>query len=271
LVMHAGEIYEWCVCRDLDEAECYCYGADVSRSRLVWRGTLKVHRRPFRIEFWSLVYGQYESGEKLQDVMTKILRTMKSKAACHHSVDSPSSEGRTCVLSDPIVDSILSPDMFWRQTKEFIRKRAERILPDGGVVQKAATGGWELFETSAAYTKHVFDEPTKEIVSYTYRDSELTEGSLETVRHLRIHTKPYRLEMWMAAADKRQAGDAQRVQVVDILGPVLEQSRLMEAVPNFAADTSELSRLHEEVSAFRREVTNALQALHLGAGTLKAM
>mmetsp|Transcript_79911 Transcript_79911/g.185557 ORF Transcript_79911/g.185557 Transcript_79911/m.185557 type:complete len:337 (-) Transcript_79911:373-1383(-) len=269
LVFQGGRIYEWFLFHSLDEAECYCYGSDSTLSKLESRGTLKVHRSPFRIEYWSLIYGQRESGDRLKAVMMKILRTMRSKADCSLNVDSPGNNGLKCVLSEPIMDSILSPDMFWKQTKEFIKKKAEKVLPDGGIVQKAAAG-WELFETQAAYTKHIFNESTKEIVSYTYKDSDLSETSLETVRHLRIHVKPYRLEMWMASADKRQAGYTEKEELLTLLEPVLEQAQLMEAYPNSVANTSELSSLFEEVTAFRKEMSNALSALHEGAGALQA-
>jgi len=269
VVQQSGRIYEWHLFRDIDEAEGYCYGTDASLSRLESRGTLKVHRSPFRLEFWNLVYGQRESGDKLKGVMTKILRTMRSKADCKLNVDSPGGSGLKCVLSDPILDSVLSPEMFWRQTKEVIKKKALRVLPDGGLVQKAATG-WELFKSQDAYTKHVFNDATKEIISYTYTDADLSETSLETVRHLRIHVKPYRLEMWMASADKRQASDAERCEVLSLLESVLEQSRHMTTRPNSIADTQELSSLYQEVTAFRKEMSNALSALNDGAEALKA-
>jgi len=264
--------YEWWFIRGADEAECYSYCADASSSKLESRSTLRVHRDTFRIEFWSFVYGQRESGERLRRVMAKILQTMPSNAQCSHDVDSPGGNGLKCVLSEPILDSLLSPDQFWKQTKELIKRSAERILPDGGIVQKASSGGWELFQAEPLpYTKYIFHDAKWEIVSYTYSSSELSDRNLETVRHLRIHQRPYRLEMWMACADKRQAGHTEKQLLMRILGPVLEQVKLIEACPDSAADTAELSRLHDEVSAFRKEISDALDALHEGAGALKAL
>jgi len=269
-VAEGDQLYEWFLFPELDEAECYCYGADPSLSRLESRGTVKAHGNPFRLEFWNLVYGQRESGEKLKGVMTRILRTMRSTADCSLNVDSPGGSGLKCVLSDPIMDSVWSPETFWGQTKEVIKRKALRVLPDGGILQKADPPLDAVSTSQEAYTKHVFNDALREIVSYTFRDLELSEKTLETVRHLRIHARPYRLEMWLASADKRQAGEAERREVLRLLGPVLEQAKLLPARPNDVANTAELSSLYDEVTAFRKEMSQALSALHEGAGALEA-
>mmetsp|Transcript_115740 Transcript_115740/g.338506 ORF Transcript_115740/g.338506 Transcript_115740/m.338506 type:complete len:297 (-) Transcript_115740:120-1010(-) len=226
VVLQADRFYEWVLSPELDEAEIYCFGTDATLSKLQSHGMLKVHRVPFRIEFWTLVFGQRDSGDRLKDVMTSLLRNMKSKAKCSLNVDSPTGSGLKCVLSDPIVDATLSPDMFWKQTKETLMKKAVKVLPDGGYVQMAATGNG-ILQSHHTYTKHIFNDDVKEVVSYTYNDVELSEESLEIVRHLRIHVKPYRLEMWMAWADKRRAGDSEKNEVLMFLKPILEQAQLM--------------------------------------------
>merc|ERR1712048_1015967 len=114
--------------------------------------------------------------------------------------------------------------MFFKQTKDCIKKRAHKILPDGGVVQQT-TDSWQLWETPPSYTKHVFDDKAKEIISYTYGDLTLSEASLEKVRHLRVHVRPYRLELWIVVPPQRRAGDAEKVQLMNLLDPVFEQAK----------------------------------------------
>jgi len=269
LVLDPGGLYSvWQLMRDADQAQCRHYGNDSSLSKAKWEATLKVHRMPFRIEFWCLVYGQRDSGKRLKDVMTRLLRTMKSQAACAHNVDSPGSDGMKCVLSDPIVDSVLSPEMFWKHTKELIKKKAEKTLPDGSILQKSKDS-WDLFDSTPTYTRHVFNEDRKEIVSYTYSDIELSDASLEKVRHLRIHPKPYRLEMWMASPDQRRATDVEKEQLLELLEPVFEHAMLIGQCGQSAADTGELSRLRAEVDHLREEVSDALCTLRKGAEVLQ--
>jgi len=267
LALQAGRLYEWLLHPDLDQAECYCYGADSSLSAPVSRGTLQVHREPFVLEFWSLVYGEDDCGDALKGNLRKFLVSMRSKAECFLDCDSPGGHGHKCVLSAPITDCVLSPDMLWKQTKEGIRRNALKVLSDGSVVQKLATG-WDLFGSKESYSKRVFDDATMEIASYIYGDEALSPGSLETIRHFRVHARPFRLEMRMATADQRRAGDAERFELMELLEPVLEQAQLMSAQPTHEASTAQISGLQQEINALRKEVSHALGTLHEGAGAL---
>lgn len=269
VVLHpCGSYALWSLRCKADEAVCDNFGRDGRLEKPLWSGTIKVHRSPFRIEFWSLVYGQRDTGSRLKDIMKKLLQTMRSKAACAQDVDSPSHEGCKCVLSDPIVDSILSPEMFWKQTKELIKRKAFKILPDGAILQKTHDGGWDLWKTTQSYTKHAFNEARKEIVSCTYSDLGLSEESLEQTRHLRIHMQPFRLEMWMATPDQRRAADVEREQLLSILEPVFEHVTLMAECPLPATQHSEMDHLRREVDSFRGEISQALSTLRAGVVAL---
>mmetsp|Transcript_77958 Transcript_77958/g.180815 ORF Transcript_77958/g.180815 Transcript_77958/m.180815 type:complete len:349 (-) Transcript_77958:54-1100(-) len=253
-----------------DEAVCHNYSSDASLSRARWRATIRVHRLPFHLEFWSLVYGHRDSGGDMRSLMARILQTMLSKAACIPDADSPSEAGMKSSLSEPIVDSVLSPEMFWRRLKETLKRRAFKALPDGSVVQKS-NDAWSLLWRGETFTHHIFHEDRREIVSCTYSDQSLSQWSLEKTQHLRIHQRPYRLEMWVITPSQRHAGERERALLLSMLGPVLRMAGLICDRGQSLVDVTSASNLQEEIGSFRSEVSDALSSLRQSAVALEEM
>jgi len=264
----------WRVDRARDEAVCDNYGGDADLKRARWRSTLKVHRKPFLIEYWVVTCGYRDSGATLRALMARLLQTMNSRAGCTQDVPSLDGDGNLSVISDPIVDAVLSSDMFWRQTQDLIKKRAFKTLPDGSVVQKKDDGWADIWPGPSTYTRHLFLDERKEIISYTHSNLELGEASLEKVRHLRIHEKPYRLEMWTATPDRRRAGEEERAELLGLLAPVLEQASVLvggeeQTDKSSEAAVAELYKLREEVGCLRSEVCSAMATLRQHTGGLE--
>merc|ERR1719367_1396980 len=153
---------------------------------------------------------------------------MDSKARCFHDAEFPEGSGLRSVISEAILDTKTSADTFWKQTKEYIRGQAHEILPDGAVVQRLRSK-WRFWDGSLYYTKHVFDDATHEVRSYSYgADPSMSAESLRRVSHLRVHWEPYRLEMFTIVPEHSAAGEPEKAFLVELLAPVFSSRRGQE-------------------------------------------
>jgi len=242
-----------------DEAVGINYHTDSTLTEVFSRITLKAYHHPFVLECKTEVAERRDSGEALKSIMQGVLKSLNSEVKCRADAPSPDGSGRKSVVSDHIHDTITSPDMFWRQTKEYIRSQAYEILPDGTVVQRIQNGWWW---DSAYYTKHVFNEKTNEICSYSYGDdSLLSEDSLDRVSHLRVHRKPYRLEMFTVVPRHSAAGEIEKLFLMDFLNPVFKHHKELKEAERHSQINEELAMMRKEMRAYQQEMTTAIHAL----------
>lgn len=237
------------------------YQTDASLSEVFSRIILRAHSDPFVLECKTEVSERRDSGEALKGIMGGVLKSLNSEVRCHADSPSPDGSGRKSVVSDQIHDTVTTPDMFWRQTKEYIKSQAYDILPNGNVVQRISTGWWF---GSAFYTKHVFHDKANEVCSYSYGDDgELSEENLDRVSHLRVHRKPFRLEMFTIVPKHTASGEIERLFLIDFLGPVFKHHKeLKEAEQNsLVNEKEEIAMMRKEMQAYQQEMTSAIQAL----------
>uniref|UniRef100_A0A7S1L6N9 Uncharacterized protein n=1 Tax=Alexandrium catenella TaxID=2925 RepID=A0A7S1L6N9_ALECA len=250
----------WYVNSDNDEATGINYHTDSTLSEVFSRITLRAFHHPFVLECKTEVAERREAGEGLKTIMEGVLKSLNSEVTCRADAPSPDGSGGKSVVSDHIHDTITSPDMFWRQTKEYIKSQAYEICPDGSVVQRIQVGWW--LWGAAYYTKHAFNEKTNEICSYSYGDDALlSEDSLDRVSHLRVHRKPYRLEMFTVIPKHSADGEIEKLFLMDFLNPVFKHHKDLKEVERSNHINEELAMMRKEMKAYQQEMTSAIQAL----------
>lgn len=263
----------WRIHADADEAIACDHGNDRTLCRLERDLTLQVHRSPFRLEFWASEEAACVSSDGLLAVMEALLsRSLNSKASCRADADSPRGGGRKCVLSDAIRDTLLAPDEFWREARAHLTKGAREILPNGCVVlEDAAQGLWTLGVTpwpslnpgKSCWVKHIFDGTSYELHSYRYgEDSTLSKKNLEMVTHLKVHWRPYRLEMWASAPPQRCAGEPEKAILVELLDPLIEKAKEQHRCRSLEeVERASVRDFREELCLYQDELRKELQAL----------
>lgn len=250
----------WYLQPEDDQAVGINYHTDSTLQDVSSRITLKAYHHPFCLECKTEVTERRDAGEVLKGIMEGVLKSLNSQVKCMHSMDSPDGSGQKSVLSEHIHDTITSPDMFWRQTKHYIQSQAYEILPDGAVVQRIQNG-WFWWD-SAYYTKHVFNEKISEIRSYSYGDDPLlSEDSLDRVSHLRVHRKPYRLEMFTVIPKHSAAGEIEKLFLMDFLNPVFKHHKELREANRHSAINNELHAMRKEMRTYQQEMTSAIAAL----------
>mmetsp|Transcript_72046 Transcript_72046/g.166902 ORF Transcript_72046/g.166902 Transcript_72046/m.166902 type:complete len:386 (-) Transcript_72046:156-1313(-) len=250
----------WYLHPENDEAIGINFHTDSSLTEAFSRITLKAYHHPFVLECRTEVAERRDSGEALKTIMEGVLKSLNSEVQCRANMPSPDGSGLKSVVSDHIHDTITSPDMFWRQTKEYIKSQAYEVQTDGTVVQRIQQG-WFWWD-AAYYTKHVFHEKANEICSYSYGDDPtLNEASLERVSHLRVHRKPYRLEMFTVIPKHMAAGEIEKLFLMDFLNPVFKYHKELKDAERHTAINEELSMMRKEMKAYQQEMTSAITAL----------
>lgn len=242
------------------------YDTDDTLSKALSRVTLRTYREPFRIESRTAVCGQRDAGEALGSVMQKVLTGMGSKAGCFHDVEAPDAPGLRSVLSEEIMDAGAPPETFWRQTKEYIRAEACKVLSDGSAVQRLRSR-WPLWDDTLHYTRHAFDDAAHELRSYSYGpDESLAEGSLRRISHLKVYLDPYRLEMFTVTPEYSVAGEREKAFLRDLLHPIFSHKWECDD----KADDLMLAGLNEELKSSHQEVKGLLVALHMDMKALQS-
>lgn len=263
---------------NLDPAACKAtasdHGTDRTLSKVVKTMHIQAHCDPLRLELWaSESEGCSDEKWPLQVAMQALLKDMlKSSATCTVDVPSPSGE-RTCLLSDAIRDTALSPNEFWESLKGRLVKSASKVLPSGCVTEEYPQHGiWQLESgvdwspsrpPSTSWMKHSFDDGAYELHSHCHgRDATLKEESLQVVLHVKVHWRPYRLEMWATSPPRRFAGEAEKAFAVELFGPIAQKAEERRMRRQKGEDERALlNAAREEISNSQNELRKELQAL----------
>jgi len=251
------------------------YDTDETLSNPVFQVTVRTYPEPLRVECRTTTCERRESGEALRGVMERVLASMGSRARCFQDAEPPGGQpggGLRSVVSEEILDaSVASPAALWRQTKEYIRAQAHEVLPDASVVQRLRSR-WYLWDGSASFTRHVFDDAALEVRSYSHGpDASMSTQSLRRVSHLKLHRNPFRLEMFTVIPKTDLAGEPERAFLADLLAPVLggrgREREQRQEEPE--ADYQMLAGLSQELKSSHQEVRGLLAALHTDMAALK--
>mmetsp|Transcript_81335 Transcript_81335/g.143520 ORF Transcript_81335/g.143520 Transcript_81335/m.143520 type:complete len:304 (+) Transcript_81335:46-957(+) len=209
-----------------DEIICNYHETDetCSASSKVQTRYLKIHSDPaIRLEFWCEELA-VRRADGLQGLFLKGnlagIGAPDTKIAI--GVESPL--GGKCVLSDPIVGATVDAAGFldWFRSQAVDERGCEEDT-DGSL--KEVLGGWF---SGSLYVRHVLDKSKQEIRSMDYGDdADWSESSITMTTYIKVHDKPFRLEMFAEPVPGRYSSQRQVPWVEPITNQVLQE--LMES------------------------------------------
>lgn len=170
-------------------------------------GCIKVLSDPIRVEFWVFANEVRTSGPIIKAVADGILQKLEAQVDTHQDrkgIDDPS---KFSVVSDPIEDKPVDADSFLDAFKKLMIEGEGCTEQEDGTLLEVRSGGglWGAWGSSA-YAKITLNKAENCASIHEY-GTDSARVDLKSVTHLKVHSNPFRLELWNDQLLARRASD----------------------------------------------------------------
>jgi hypothetical protein len=184
-----------------DEIVCHTYVIDETRaeSSKVSISHLKMHRDPFKLEFWVDELANRRFGPAVKKGMIGLLSLLGSSVKCEMGAESPNGGGK-CVLTEPLTDIDVKPDTLIESIQQLLINEGANEESNGSLTKESSS-----WFGASTYSKYVFDKTKRQIVEKVYSDESFSDSHLLYTTTTEVHENPFRLSMYVVNVPCRKS------------------------------------------------------------------